>query len=102
MSENTQPQAMMRFLPIAAVAAVLVGIVCLIVGFWPQPMSFGWSAYPPQGDTVYLKDGAQVFTQTAQIGVAVLVAGLIGLAFWGGLLVGRRSAPTPGMPNEAL
>jgi heme/copper-type cytochrome/quinol oxidase subunit 1 len=101
MSENTQPRGITRFLPMASVAAVLIGIVCLIVGFWPQSASFGWSAYAPLANAIYLQDGARVFTRTAQVGVGVLVMGLIGLAFWGGLLVGRGSTPNPDRPDEA-
>jgi heme/copper-type cytochrome/quinol oxidase subunit 1 len=99
MSENVTSRGISRFLPLAAGAAVLIGIVCLIVGFWPQPMSFGWSAYVPLSNTVYLQDGAQVFTRTAQVGVVLLVAGLVALAFWCGLEVGRRGGAAPTNPD---
>jgi hypothetical protein len=99
MTENVSSRGISRLLPLAAAAAVLVGIVCLIVGFWPQPMSFGWSAYAPLANAIFLQDGAHVFTRTAQVGIVFLVAGLVALAFWCGLEVGRRSGVAPMNPD---
>ena len=101
MSEDIVPRGISRFLPLAAAAAVFIGVVCLIVGFWPQPMSFGWTAYAPLANTVTLHDGAQVFTRTAQVGVVFLVAGLVALAFWCGLEIGRRSGAAHTNPDAS-
>jgi len=101
MSEDIVPRGISRFLPLAAAAAVFIGIVCLLVGFWPQPTSFGWSAYAPLANAIFLHDGAHVFTRTAQVGVVFFVAGLVALAFWCGLEIGRRSGAAHTNPDAS-
>ncbi|KUM35331.1 hypothetical protein [Arthrobacter sp. EpRS71] len=78
----------------AAVVVPLLGLIAVIVGVivaWTnQSTDFGWFAYAPLSDTVFMGNGAAMVSQGTQIGLAVTVVGLLVLAFWAGLAVGRR------------
>lgn len=77
-------------LPVAGLVAVLVG--CLVA--WSNAgASFGWFAYAPLNDQLFLGNGMAFVTQGTQIGLAVAVIGLLVLAFWAGYRIGRGSGP---------
>lgn len=78
----------------AAVVVPLLGLIAVIVGLivaWTnQSTSFGWFAYAPLSDTVFMGNGGAMVSQGTQFGLAVTVLGLLVLAFWAGLAIGRR------------
>jgi len=50
----------------------------------------GWFAYAPLSNKPFVANGAAFVTQGTQIGLAVMVAGLLVLAFWAGYRLGRK------------
>ncbi|AFR30427.1 hypothetical protein [Arthrobacter sp. Rue61a] len=78
----------------AAVVVPLLGLIAVIVGLivaWTnQSTSFGWFAYAPLSDTVFVGNGGAMVSQGTQLGLAVTVLGLLVLAFWAGRAIGRR------------
>lgn len=78
-------------LPAVGLVAVLVG--CLVA--WSNASaSVGWFAYAPLSNQVFLGSGVAFVSQGTQIGLAVAVTGLLVLAFWAGLRIGRRANTT--------
>ncbi|MET3367436.1 UNVERIFIED_CONTAM: heme/copper-type cytochrome/quinol oxidase subunit 1 [Jeotgalibacillus campisalis] len=79
----------------AAVVVPLLGLIAVIVGLivaWTnQSTSFGWFAYAPLSDTVFVGNGGAMVSQGTQLGLVVTVIGLLVLAFWAGFAIGRRS-----------
>ncbi|NQD88295.1 hypothetical protein HP499_10815 [Paenarthrobacter sp. CM16] len=73
--------------PLLGLVAVIVG---LIVAFSNQSTDFGFVAYAPLSDTLFLGNGVTMVSQASQVGLAVTVLGLLMLAFWAGLATGRR------------
>ncbi|WP_024818033.1 hypothetical protein [Arthrobacter sp. 31Y] len=89
--EQNTPQPARR---VSAVVVPLLGLIAVIVGVivaWnnQQTTSFGWFAYAPLSDTVFMGNGMTMVSQGTQIGLAVTVLGLLVLAFWAGLRIGR-------------
>jgi len=79
----------LRVLLVAAVVAVVAGVVVVAVGL-AQPASSQWFAYAPlSGETVRFT-GAHLLSNTTLVGAGVLVAGLVALAFALGVRAGRR------------
>ena len=80
---------------VSAVVVPLLGLIAVIVGLivaWNnQSTSFGWFAYAPLSDTVFIGNGVAMVSQGTQLGLVVTVVGLLVLAFWAGLAIGRRS-----------
>lgn len=74
---------------ILALLGIIAGGATLIYGL-ARPASFGWFAYAPLSDEVFLP-GMTMLDNTQVTGLALLVAGLLCTAFWAGLRVGRRS-----------
>ncbi|MFF1883530.1 hypothetical protein ACFVVC_18900 [Pseudarthrobacter sp. NPDC058196] len=72
--------------PCLGLAAVLIG--CL-VAFLNRDFT-GWVAYAPLSNQPFSANGAAFITQGTQVGLAVAGVGLLVLAFWAGLRVGRR------------
>ncbi len=76
-------------MPLLGLLAVIVG---LIVAWTNQSTNFGWFAYAPLSDTVFVGNGGgAMVSQGTQLGLVVTVVGLLVLAFWAGLAIGRRS-----------
>lgn len=79
-----------------AVVVPLLGLIAVIVGVvvaWNnQSTDFGWFAYAPLSETVFIGNGAAMVSQGTQLGLAVTVLGLLVLAFWAGLRIGRRGS----------
>ena len=83
-------RAWAAFLPVAGLVAVLVG--CFVA--WSNATtSFGWFAYAPLSDQLFVGSGVAFVSQGTQIGLVVAVAGLLILAFWAGYTIGRRASP---------
>ncbi|MFK0039619.1 hypothetical protein ACIQTW_07230 [Paenarthrobacter sp. NPDC090517] len=91
LGEQHTPQPSRR---VSAVVVPLLGLIAVIVGLivaWTnQSTSFGWFAYAPLSETVFIGNGGAMVSQGTQIGLAVTVVGLLVLAFRAGLAIGRR------------
>ncbi|UZX04679.1 hypothetical protein F8G81_20300 [Arthrobacter sp. CDRTa11] len=74
--------------PLAGVIAVMAGI---FVAWSNRNTSLGWFAYAPLSNQEFTGNGTAFVSQGTQIGLAVAVVGLLVLAFWVGLRIGRRS-----------
>jgi heme/copper-type cytochrome/quinol oxidase subunit 1 len=74
--------------PLAGFVAVVVGI---FVAWSNRNPGIGWFAYAPLSNQEFTGNGTAFVSQGTQIGLAVAVIGLLVLAFWAGLRVGRRS-----------
>ncbi|PRB41690.1 hypothetical protein CQ020_10675 [Arthrobacter sp. MYb23] len=89
--ENSTPQPARK--P-AAVVVPLLGLIAVIVGVivaWTnQSTDFGWFAYAPLSNTMFIGDNGSFVSKETQLGLAVTVLGLLVLAFWAGLRIGRR------------
>lgn len=79
---------LMRILPLAAVAAMVSGIV-VVLKATSQPATFGWFAYAPLSEA-NAGPGLHIVSTGGIVGFTLLAAGLIVLAFWGGLRIGCR------------
>ncbi|MFF2345665.1 hypothetical protein [Pseudarthrobacter sp. NPDC058119] len=75
--------------PLLGVVAVLAGV---LIAYLNRDFT-GWFAYAPLSNKPFIANGAALVTQGTQIGLAVMVAGLLLLAFWAGYRLGRRSSP---------
>ena len=89
--EHHSPQPARK---LAVVVVPLLGLIAVIVGLavaWTnQQEPVGWFAYAPLSNTVFLGNGMTMVSQGTQFGLAVTVLGLLVLAFWAGLRIGRR------------
>jgi heme/copper-type cytochrome/quinol oxidase subunit 1 len=74
--------------PLAGLVTVVVGI---FVAWSNRNTSIGWFAYAPLSNQEFTGNGTAFVSQGTQIGLAVAVIGLLVLAFWAGLRIGRRS-----------
>ncbi|MCS5716137.1 hypothetical protein NVV95_16445 [Herbiconiux sp. CPCC 205716] len=82
-------------LPLLAVAAIVAGVVTVVVST-PQSASFGWFAYAPLSGTMFSPAGAVVIGWGSVLGAIVVAGGIAGLAFWAGWMLGRmRSKNAP-------
>ncbi|MFJ4262729.1 hypothetical protein ACIPY0_14300 [Paenarthrobacter nicotinovorans] len=91
LGEHNTPQPARKA---SAVVVPLLGLVAVVVGLivaWnSQSTDFGFVAYAPLSDVLFLGQGVTMVSQGTQIGLTVTVLGLLVLAFWAGLAVGRR------------
>ncbi|MEV7663483.1 hypothetical protein [Paenarthrobacter sp. NPDC089316] len=80
---------------VTAVVVPLLGLLAVIVGLivaWSnQSTDFGFVAYAPLSDVLFLGNGVTMVSQGTQLGLTVTVIGLLILAFRAGLAVGRRN-----------
>lgn len=91
LGEQNSPQPARK---LAAVVVPLLGLIAVIVGLlvaWNnQETSVGWFAYAPLSNEVFVGDNGSFVSKGTQLGLAVTVLGLLVLAFWAGLAIGRR------------
>ncbi|MFJ4210405.1 hypothetical protein ACIPY2_18275 [Paenarthrobacter sp. NPDC089675] len=77
-----------------AVVVPLLGLIAVIVGLivaWSnRDAGFGWFAYAPLSNASFSGNGVAMISQGTQIGLLVAIVGLLVLAFWAGLAIGRR------------
>ena len=85
MSTRTRMTAL---LVIAALA--VVGGSLALVGSLMQPVTMSWFAYAPLSGETFTTPGVHVLATGTLVAAGVLAAGLVLLAFWAGLRVGRR------------
>lgn len=79
-------------LPAVGLVAVLVGVVIA----WSNDTasaSFGWFAYAPLSEQIFMGDGVAFVSQGMQVGLTIAVLGLLVLAFWAGYRIGRQPEP---------
>lgn len=74
---------------VVAGVLVLTGVVTVIIGL-SSPVSFGWFAYQPLADAVFVPGGGVFVSGMTIVGFAVLTVGLVALAFIGGWRLARR------------
>lgn len=72
--------------PLAGLATVLVGVLVALL----NRDYIGWFAYAPLSNTTFTANGAALITQGTQVGLAIVVLGLLVLALWAGYRIGRR------------
>ncbi len=81
----------MRMTALLVIAALaVVGGVLALVGSLMQPVSLGFFAYAPLSGETFTTPGVHVLATGTLVAAGVLAAGLVLLAFWAGLRVGRR------------
>lgn len=89
--EHHSPQPARK---LAVVVVPLLGLVAAIVGLivaWNGTNeTTGWFAYAPLSDNVFQPSGGSFVSRGSQLGLAVTGVGLLVLAFWAGLAIGRR------------
>lgn len=87
---------MQRSHPVAFIALIVSGMfviggaVLLLVSN-QAPASFGWFAYQPMTNSLFMPGSLVVLTPSALMGAAVAVLGLLGLTAVSGYLLGRRA-----------
>jgi len=90
--EHNTPQPERK---LTAVVVPLLGLLAVIIGLivaWSnQSTDFGFVAYAPLSDVLFLGNGVTMVSQGTQLGLTVTVIGLLVLAFRAGLAVGRRN-----------
>ena len=79
--------------PLLAVALLAAGTVFLLQ---PVPQEdFGWFAYAPLSQQTFAVPGLLVMDAEKWAGVVLVGLGLLTLAFWSGVLAGRRTGRQP-------
>ena len=81
-------------------AVPLLGAVLLVAGavFLSLPVrqeEFGWFAYAPLSQQAFAVPGLLVMDAEKWAGVVLVGLGLLTLAFWSGVLAGRRTRRQP-------
>ncbi|MCP1415410.1 hypothetical protein [Paenarthrobacter sp. A20] len=78
----------------AAVVVPLLGLIVVIVGVvvaWNgMETNVGWFAYAPLSNEVFVGDNGSFISKETQLGLGIAGIGLLLLAFWAGLAMGRR------------
>jgi len=91
--EKRQPSKRAK---VPAAVVPLLGVLIMVVGCfiaWSNRNSYvGWFAYAPLSNEVFTANGMAFISPGTQIGLAVMVAGLLVLAFWAGYRAGRRGS----------
>jgi heme/copper-type cytochrome/quinol oxidase subunit 1 len=78
--------------PFLGLAAVLVGG---LIAYLNRDF-VGWFAYAPLSNKPFSANGAAFITQGTQAGLAIMVSGLLVLAFWAGYRMGVKGSPADG------
>ncbi|NRG41300.1 hypothetical protein HRK28_10245 [Rathayibacter sp. VKM Ac-2835] len=79
-------------LPAAGVLLVVIGII--VAATTPSEVSFGWFAYAPLSETMFSPVGTMVVPPGQATAGALIVLGLLVLAFCAGWLLARRRPRT--------
>lgn len=88
---DSMPRMHTALLVVLILSGVLVaGGVVLVAVSSQTPASFGWFAYQPMSDSLFVPGGFVVLTQPAIVGVVVTGVGVVGLSAATGFMVGRR------------
>jgi len=83
---------------VAAAVVPLCGLVAVLAGGLIAYLNrdfVGWFAYAPLSNQPFSVPGAAFITRGTQFGLALVVAGLLMLAFWAGYRLGRRGSTRP-------
>ena len=76
--------------PITGAVLLITGIVLLVRGAGAGTVSFGFVGYIPVTEEDGVFDGLVLVSRSMQAGAVLVLAGAVLLAFWIGLLTGRR------------
>ncbi|MGO4145353.1 hypothetical protein AB4Y77_09735 [Paenarthrobacter sp. YAF11_1] len=78
----------------AAVVVPLLGLIAVVAGVivaWSNlETNVGWFAYAPLSNEVFVGDNGSFVSKETQLGLTIAGLGLLVLAFWAGLRIGRR------------
>ncbi len=89
--EQNSPQLSRRgaavVVPLLGMIAVLVGVV---VAWNGRDDPIGWFAYAPLSNQAFTASGGSFVSHGTLTGLAAAMVGLLVLAFWAGIRVGRR------------
>lgn len=81
---------------VPAAVVPFLGVVTMLVGCfgaWSNRNSYvGWFAYAPLSNEVFSGNGVAFISRGMQIGLGIVVAGLLVIAFWAGYRMGRRGS----------
>lgn len=84
----------MMIMMLASGVAVAIGIVVMVAAP-PPSATFGWFAYAPLAEATFSPGGNHIVSTGMIVGLVVLVAGLVGLAFSTGFVLGHRHRNRP-------
>ncbi|MCD4852527.1 hypothetical protein LN996_17055 [Arthrobacter sp. AK01] len=91
LGEHSTPKPGRR---VSAVVVPLLGLIAVIVGVvlaWSNlETNVGWFAYAPLSNEVFVGDNGSFISKETQLGLGIAGIGLLLLAFWAGLAMGRR------------
>lgn len=87
-----------RILLIIAVVAAVAGLIIAVISA-AQPISFAWVAKAPLSGDVFRPGSATIVSGSTILGCAIMMVGLLGVAFWAGLTVGLRRRGRPEVAN---
>ncbi|KQP01670.1 hypothetical protein [Leifsonia sp. Leaf264] len=91
---STTPPAWFRIWSAVAIAGGIVALIGMIALLVPAPAaSFGWFAYQPLDQSVFLPS-MSLLSPTTIWGALALTVGLLVVAFSAGFLIGRRTRTT--------
>jgi hypothetical protein len=82
----------MTALLVVAALAVVGGAIAL-VGSLVQPVTFFSGGYAPLSGETFATPGVHILATGTLVAAGVLVVGLVALAFWAGIRIGRRRDP---------
>lgn len=89
--EHNTPQPARK---VRAAVVPLLGLLIVLAGVavaWTSlNTEVGWFAYAPLSNEVFVGNNGSFLSKETQLGVAMSVVGLLVLAFWAGLAIGRR------------
>ncbi len=91
LGEHSTPKSGRR---VSAVVVPLLGLLAVFVGVvlaWSNlETNVGWFAYAPLSNEVFVGDNGSFISKETQLGLGIAGIGLLLLAFWAGLAMGRR------------
>jgi NADH:ubiquinone oxidoreductase subunit 4 (subunit M) len=98
MGENNTPgeRRPSKHTKLPAVVVPFLGLAAVLVGGLIAYLNrdfVGWFAYAPLSNKPFSANGAAFITQGTQAGLAIMVSGLLVLAFWAGYRMGVKGSP---------
>ena len=89
------PQRRLVWLAVPLLGAVLLAAGAVFLSLPVRQEEFGWFAYAPLSQQTVAVPGLLVMDAEKWAGVVLVGLGLLTLAFWSGVLAGRRSRRHP-------
>lgn len=88
-------QRRLIWLAVPLIGAVLLAAGAVLLSLPVRQEEFGWFAYAPLSQQAFAAPGLLVMDAEKWAGVVLVGLGLLTLAFWSGVLAGRRSRRHP-------